>query len=217
MQNMPRDRFANRQDRRQSESLRQPVRLDRNARVRLLIACDRYAKDSRPDWTPSARIRPNGEIWGRGGRQGALSAAALKVMRTILRLASNAAGTAWPSLETLADYAGVGRATAARAVGMLERAGFIERRARWQKFRHGAQVLVVRDSNEYVPRLPESQSDAIPRNHLYEYKKDTRIRPTKRGAIAQAAAWLEGRRLDIAAREAVAIAAITADRLAGRI
>jgi hypothetical protein len=217
MENMPRDRFANRQDRRQLASRRPVVRLDRNARVRLLIACDHYSKSTRPDWAPSARLRPNGETWGRGGRQGALSAAALKVMRTILRLASNAAGTAWPSLDTLADYAGVGRATAARAVGMLESAGFIERRARWQKFRHGAQVLVVRDSNEYVPCLPESQSDAVPRTHIYEYKKDARIRPTKRGVVAQAGAWLEGRRLDIAAREAVAIAAITADRLAGRI
>lgn len=93
-----------------------------------------------------------------------LSAAAVRVYEEILALARLNRGRVYPSYDHLAAATGLGRATVARALPVLEAIGFLVRQRRFKRIEgHGAGPRYAQTSNVYRTLLPTRVLAYLPR------------------------------------------------------
>jgi len=91
-----------------------------------------------------------------------LTAGAVRVFEEICTLARLNAGRVFPSYDYLAKATGLGRATVARALNLLEAAGFLERQRRFCRGSDG-QARYRQTSNLYRALLPAAVLRLLPR------------------------------------------------------
>lgn len=94
-----------------------------------------------------------------------LTAAGVRVFEEILTLARLNAGRVYPSYDRLADVTGLGRATVARAIAILEGLGFLMRQRRFCRIEdaEGAGPRYAQTSNAYRVFLPRALVAYLPR------------------------------------------------------
>lgn len=93
-----------------------------------------------------------------------LTASAVRVFEEVCMLARLNRGRVYPSYDRLAEVTGLGRATIARALNALERAGFLLRQRRFTRIEgEGAGPRYVQTSNAYRPLLPRRIMGLLPR------------------------------------------------------
>lgn len=93
-----------------------------------------------------------------------LTASAVRVFEELCMLARLNRGRVYPSYDRLAEVTGLGRATIARALSALERAGFLLRQRRFTRLEgEGAGPRYAQTSNAYRPLLPRRIMDLLPR------------------------------------------------------
>lgn len=93
-----------------------------------------------------------------------LTASAVRVFEEICMLARLNRGRVYPSYDRLAEVTGLGRATIARALTALERAGFLLRQRRFTRVDgEGAGPRYAQTSNAYRPLLPRRIMGLLPR------------------------------------------------------
>ena len=93
-----------------------------------------------------------------------LTGASVRVFEEILTLARLNRGRVYPSYEHLADATGLGRATIARAVNILEAIGFLVRQRRFKRIEaEGPGPRYEQTSNAYRPMLPKTVQPYLPR------------------------------------------------------
>lgn len=93
-----------------------------------------------------------------------LTSASVRVFEEILTLARLNSGKVYPSYDHLADATGLGRATVARAIAILEAIGFLIRQRRFKRIEaEGAGPRYEQTSNAYRPMLPKSVQPYLPR------------------------------------------------------
>lgn len=93
-----------------------------------------------------------------------LTASAVRIYEEILTLARLNKGRVYPSYEHLSDATGLGRATVARALTVLEAIGFIVRQRRFNRVANeGAGPRYEQTSNAYRTLLPEKVLAYLPR------------------------------------------------------
>ena len=94
----------------------------------------------------------------------ALSSAAVRVFEEILALARLNRGRVFPTYDHLAEATGLGRATVARALPILERIGFLVRQRRFKRLEDcGAGPRYAQTSNVYRVLLPTHVFAYLPR------------------------------------------------------
>ncbi len=94
-----------------------------------------------------------------------LTASAVRVLEELLTLARLNRGRVYPSYDRLATVTGLGRATVARALAILERVGFLVRRRRFTRVvEEGAGPRYAQTSNAYRATLPRRLLDLLPRS-----------------------------------------------------
>lgn len=91
-----------------------------------------------------------------------MTAAAVRVFEEICTLARLNAGRVFPSYNRLADATALGRATVARALTALERAGFLVRQRRFKRV-DGEGPRYAQTSNAYRPVAPQRLLRLLPR------------------------------------------------------
>lgn len=91
-----------------------------------------------------------------------MTAAAVRVFEEICTLARLNAGRVFPSYNRLADATALGRATVARALTALERAGFLVRQRRFKRV-EGEGPRYAQTSNVYRPMAPQRLLRLLPR------------------------------------------------------
>lgn len=93
-----------------------------------------------------------------------LTASAVRVFEEVCMLARLNRGRVYPSYDRLAEVTGLGRATIARALTALERAGFLLRQRRFTRVEgEGAGPRYAQTSNAYRPLLPRRIMRLLPR------------------------------------------------------
>ncbi|RZM06958.1 MAG: helix-turn-helix domain-containing protein, partial [Sphingomonas sp.] len=92
----------------------------------------------------------------------AMTAGAVRVFEEICTLARLNAGRVFPSYDWLAEATALGRATVARALAVLEGAGFLVRQRRFKRV-EGEGPRYAQTSNVYRPVLPQRMLDLLPR------------------------------------------------------
>lgn len=93
-----------------------------------------------------------------------LTASAVRVYEEILTLARLNRGRVFPSYDHLSEATGLGRATVARALTILEAIGFLVRQRRFNRLAgEGAGPRYEQTSNAYRPLLPEKVLAYLPR------------------------------------------------------
>lgn len=93
-----------------------------------------------------------------------LTASAVRVFEEVCMLARLNRGRVYPSYDRLAEVTGLGRATIARALTALERAGFLLRQRRFTRVEGaGAGPRYAQTSNAYRPLLPRRIMGLLPR------------------------------------------------------
>lgn len=93
-----------------------------------------------------------------------LSAGAVRVFEEILTLARLNRGRVYPSYDHLADATGMGRATVARALAILEGIGFLVRQRRFQRVAgENGTARYAQTSNVYRTLMPSSVQAYLPR------------------------------------------------------
>jgi predicted transcriptional regulator len=94
-----------------------------------------------------------------------LTAASVRVFEEILTLARLNKGQVFPSYDHLATATGLGRATVARALHLLEGIGFLVRQRRFKRVEdaHGPGPRYEQTSNAYRAFLPRIVADHLPR------------------------------------------------------
>jgi hypothetical protein len=130
----------------------EPDRLLRACR-RALDAGRRLARDAR------ARVRTLTSI---ERSIAALTPGAVRVFEEICTLARLNRGRVYPSYDWLAEATGLGRATIARALHLLERVGFLVRQRRFKRV-EGEGPCYRQTSNAYRPLLPSRILAYLPR------------------------------------------------------
>lgn len=94
----------------------------------------------------------------------ALTAGAVRVYEELLTLARLNRGRVYPSYDHLAEATALGRATVARALPLLEAAGFLVRQRRFKRMAgDGAGPRYEQTSNAYRPILPRALLALLPR------------------------------------------------------
>lgn len=94
----------------------------------------------------------------------ALTAGAVRVYEEICTLARLNDGRVFPSYDRLAQATALGRATVARALGLLEAAGFLVRQRRFKRIPNGGVgPRYAQTSNVYRPTLPQRLMAHLPR------------------------------------------------------
>lgn len=97
-------------------------------------------------------------------RIAALTAAAVRVYEEILALARLNRGRVFPTYDHLAQATGLGRATVARALPLLEAIGFLVRQRRFKRVAGvGGMVRYAQTSNVYRALLPTCVLGYLPR------------------------------------------------------
>jgi len=97
-------------------------------------------------------------------RFAAMTAGAVRVFEEICTLSRLNGGRVFPSYDRLAEVTALGRATVARALKVLEEAGFLIRQRRFKRIEgQGPGPRYVQTSNVYRPVLPRSVLDLLPR------------------------------------------------------
>lgn len=92
-----------------------------------------------------------------------LTASAVRVFEELCMLARLNRGRVYPSYDRLAEVTGLGRATIARALTALERAGFLLRQRRFTRLEgEGAGPRYAQTSNAYRPLLPRRIMGLLP-------------------------------------------------------
>lgn len=95
---------------------------------------------------------------------GTLTAASVRVFEELLTLARLNRGRVFPSYDHLADATGLGRATVARALRILEGIGFLVRQRRFKRIEaEGPGPRYEQTSNAYRPMLPGLLQAYLPR------------------------------------------------------
>jgi biotin operon repressor len=92
-----------------------------------------------------------------------LTAGAVRVYEELLTLARLNRGRVFPSYDHLAEATGLGRATVARALAILERIGFLVRQRRFHRVEGEAGPRYAQTSNAYRPVLPQGVLAYLPR------------------------------------------------------
>ncbi|OAN54309.1 helix-turn-helix domain-containing protein [Sphingobium sp. TCM1] len=93
-----------------------------------------------------------------------LTAASVRVLEELLMLARLNAGRVFPSYDHLAEVTGLGRATVARALALLEKVGFLVRQRRFKRVEgEGAGPRYAQTSNVYRAILPQAVLACLPR------------------------------------------------------
>lgn len=93
-----------------------------------------------------------------------LTSASVRVFEEILTLARLNRGRVYPSYEHLAEATGLGRATVARALSILEAIGFLVRQRRFKRIEaEGPGPRYEQTSNAYRPMLPKAVQPYLPR------------------------------------------------------
>lgn len=93
-----------------------------------------------------------------------LTAAAVRVYEEILTLARLNRGRVFPSYDYLSEATGLGRATIARALHILEEIGFLVRQRRFKRIESsGPGPRYRQTSNAYRPTLPQRVLAYLPR------------------------------------------------------
>lgn len=94
----------------------------------------------------------------------ALTAGAVRVYEELLTLARLNQGRVYPSYDHLAEATALGRATIARALHVLEAAGFLVRQRRFRRVENeGPGPRWEQTSNAYRPTLPQRILGLLPR------------------------------------------------------
>ena len=94
----------------------------------------------------------------------ALTAGAVRVYEEIVTLARLNRGRVYPSYDRLAEATALGRATVARALDVLEAAGFLLRQRRFKRVDgEGAGPRYEQTSNAYRPTVPARLLGLLPR------------------------------------------------------
>lgn len=133
---------------------------------RLLTAC-RRARDAGRRLAREARAGTR-TLSATERRLAALTAGAVRVFEEICTLARLNRGRVFPSYDWLAEATGLGRATIARALVLLEEAGFLLRQRRFVRDeghggRGGEAPRYRQTSNAYRPLLPAAVRAYLPR------------------------------------------------------
>jgi hypothetical protein len=93
-----------------------------------------------------------------------LTAGAVRVFEELCALARVNEGRVYPSYDRLAAATALGRATVARALHLLEVAGFLQRQRRYRRIEgEGAGPRYAQTSNAYRPTMPCGQGSRLAR------------------------------------------------------
>lgn len=131
--------------------------------------CDRLLRTARAALDAGKRVRRAARIQGRELSSAeralaALTAGAVRVYEEICTLARLNGGRVFPSYDHLAAATALGRATIARALHVLEDAGFLVRQRRFTRIEgDGPGPRYVQTSNAYRPVLPGRLLNLLPR------------------------------------------------------
>jgi biotin operon repressor len=131
--------------------------------------CDRLVRLARAALDAGRRLkraaRSEGRALSAAERQLAgLSAGAVRVYEELCMLARLNRGRVYPSYDRLAEATALGRATVARAITALERAGFLVRQRRFARVEgQGPGPRYAQTSNAYRPTLPTRLLGFLPR------------------------------------------------------
>lgn len=94
----------------------------------------------------------------------ALTAGAVTIYEELLTLARLNRGRVFPSYDRLAEVTGLGRATVARGLAILESVGFLVRQRRFKRVEgDGAGPRYAQTSNAYRPTMPQRLLGYLPR------------------------------------------------------
>lgn len=93
----------------------------------------------------------------------AMTAGAVRVFEEICMLARLNAGRVFPSYDRLAEATALGRATVARALAVLDAAGFLVRQRRFRRVEGKEKPRYAQTSNVYRPVLPGRLLALLPR------------------------------------------------------
>jgi hypothetical protein len=132
--------------------------------------CDRLVRAARAALDTGRRLRRAARAGGREltGPERALAgitAATVRVYEELLTLARLNRGRVFPGYDRLADATALGRATVARALAALERAGFLVRQRRYRQVEAtGAGPRYAQVSNAYRPTWPAALAGLLPRS-----------------------------------------------------
>ena len=131
--------------------------------------CDRMVRAARDALDAGRRLRRDARAAGRPVDAAqraiaALTAGAVRVFEELCALARVNQGRVFPSYDRLAAATALGRATVARALQLLEQAGFLCRRRRFVRVEgEGAGPRYAQTSNVYRPMLPGALDRLLPR------------------------------------------------------
>jgi predicted transcriptional regulator len=130
---------------------------------------DRLLRTARAALDTGRRLKRTARIEGRElsvteRAVAALTAGAVRVYEELLTLARLNQGRVYPSYDHLAEATALGRATIARALHVLERAGFLVRQRRFKRVENeGPGPRWEQTSNAYRPTLPQRIMSLLPR------------------------------------------------------
>lgn len=131
--------------------------------------CDRLIRMARTALDAGRRVRRAARIEGRvltGPEHllASLTAGAVRVYEELCTLARLNGGRVYPSYDRLAAATALGRATVARALHILEMAGFLVRQRRFRRVEgEGAGPRWEQTSNVYRPIAPKRLLSLLPR------------------------------------------------------
>ena len=131
--------------------------------------CDRLIRMARTALDAGRRIKREARGQGRaltGPEQAlaSLTAGAVRVYEELCTLARLNAGRVYPSYDRLAAATALGRATVARALQILEEAGFLVRQRRFRRVEgEGPGPRWEQTSNAYRPVVPKRLLSLLPR------------------------------------------------------
>lgn len=131
--------------------------------------CDRLVRMARAALDAGRRVKREARIEGRAlsaaeRALAAMTAGAVRVYEELCMLARVNRGRVYPSYDRLAAATALGRATIARALTVLEEAGFLVRQRRFRRVEgEGAGPRWEQTSNAYRPLLPERIKGLLPR------------------------------------------------------
>lgn len=131
--------------------------------------CDRLIRMARTALDAGRRIKREARGQGRaltGPEQAlaSLTAGAVRVYEELCTLARLNAGRVYPSYDRLAAATALGRATVARALQILEDAGFLVRQRRFKRVKgEGPGPRWEQTSNAYRPVVPKRLLSLLPR------------------------------------------------------
>lgn len=131
--------------------------------------CDRLIRMARTALDAGRRVKRAARAEGReltGSERllASLTAGAVRVYEELCTLARLNAGRVYPSYDRLASATALGRATVARALQILEDAGFLVRQRRFRRIEgEGAGPRWEQTSNAYRPVVPKRLVSLLPR------------------------------------------------------